>query len=135
MNIEKLNETQLPPIKAFYSTLKQETITEEQYQHAQKVWNTFNCQTILNYHKLYLQVDVLFLADTFEKFREFFLKYHEIDPASCYSAPGLTWQCGFKHTKINLDLLTDYDMLLMFENGIRSGYSGVLGDRYVKANN
>ena len=44
-------------------------------------------------------------------------------------------QCGFKQTKINLDLLTDYDMLLMFETGIRGGYSGVLGDRYVKANN
>ena len=71
----------------------------------------------------------------FEKFREFFLKYHEIDPAYCYSAPGLTWQCGFKQTKMKLDLLTDYDMLLMFENGIRGGYSGVLGDRYVKANN
>ena len=134
-SLEKLNETQLPPIEAFYSTLKQETITEEEYQHAQNVWNTFNCQTLLDYHKLYLQVDVLILADAFEKFREFFLKHHEIDPAYCYSAPGLTWQCGFKHTKIKLDLLTDYDMLLMFENGIRGGYSGVLGDRYVKANN
>ena len=95
-SIEKLNETQLPPIEAFYSTLKQETITEEEYQHAQKVWNTFNCQTLLDYHKLYLQVDVLILADAFEKFREFFLKHHEIDPAYCYSAPGLTWQCGLK---------------------------------------
>ena len=65
----------------------------------------------------------------------FFLINHDIDPAYCYSAPGLTWQCGFKHTKINLDLLTNYDMLLMFENGIRGGCSGVLGDRYVKANN
>ena len=51
---DKLNETQLPSIEAFCSTLKQETITEEEYQHAQKVWNTFNCQTLLNYHKLYL---------------------------------------------------------------------------------
>ena len=85
--------------------------------------------------KLYLQVDVLILADAFEKFREFFLTHHEIDPAYCYSAPGLTWQCGLKYTGIKLDLLTDYDMLLMFENGIRGGYSGVLGDRYVKANN
>ena len=134
-SLEKLNETQLPPIEAFYSTLKQETITEEEYQHAQKVWNTFNCQTLLDYHILYLKADVLILADAFEKFREFFLKYHEIDPAYCYSAPGLTWLCGLKYTQVKLDLLTDYDMLLMFENGIRGGYSGVLGDRYVKANN
>ena len=99
------------------------------------VWRTFNCKTLLDYHKLYLKADVFILADAFEKFREFFLKHHEIDPAYCYSAPGLTLQCGFKQTKIKLDLLTDYDMLLMFENGIRGGYSGVLGDRYVKANN
>ena len=89
-SIDKLNETQLPPIEAFYSTLKQEIITEEEYQHAQKVWNTFNCQTLLDYHKLYLKADVHILSDAFEKFREFFLKYHEIDPAYCYSAPGLT---------------------------------------------
>ena len=130
--LEKLNETQLPPIKAFYSTLKQKTITEEEYQHAQKVWRTFNCKTLLDYHKLYLKADVLILADAFEKF---FLKYREIDPVYCCSAPGLTWQCGFKQTTIKLDLLTDYDMLLMFENGIRGGCSVVLGDRYVKANN
>ena len=89
-SIDKLKETQLPPIEAFYSTLKQETITEEEYQHAQNVLNTFNCQTLLDYHKLYLKADVLILADAFEKFKEFFLKYHEIDPAYCYSAPGLT---------------------------------------------
>ena len=134
-SLEKLDETQLPPIEAFYSTLKQERIAEEEYQHAQKVWQTFNCQTLRDYHKLYLQTDVLILADAFEKFREFFLTHHEIDSAYCYSAPGLTWQCGFKYTEVKLDLLSDYDMLLMFENGIRGGYSGVLGDRYVKANN
>ena len=98
-------------------------------------WNTFNCQTLLDYHKLYLKADVLILSDAFEKFREFFFKNHEIDPAYCYSVPGLTWQCGLKYTQVKLDLLTDYDMLPMFKNGIRGGYSGVLGDRYVKANN
>ena len=49
-------------------------------------------------------------------------------------APGLTWQCGLKHTYIKLDLLIDYEMLLMFESGICGGYSGVLGNRYIKAN-
>ena len=82
-SLEKLNETQLPPIEAFYSTLKQETITEEECQHAQNVWRTFNYKTLLDYHKIYIKADVLILADAFEKFREFFLKYHEIDPAYC----------------------------------------------------
>ena len=79
--------------------------------------------------------DVLILADAFEKFRTFFLRHHGIDPAYCYSAPGLTWQCGLKYTQVTLDYITDYDMLLMFDKGIRGVYSGVLGNRYVKANN
>ena len=70
-----------------------------------------------------------------KSFRDFFLNNHQIDPCYCYSAPGLTWQCGFEYTNIKLDLLTDNDMLLTFEKGIRGGYSGVLGDRYIKANN
>ena len=134
-SIERLNETQLPPIEAFYSVLKGESITKEEYEHAQNVWNAFKCKTLLDYHNIYLKADVLILADAFEKFRNFFLMNHQIDPAYCYSAPGLTWQCGFKYTDIELDLLSDYEMLLMFENGIRGGYSGVLGKRHVKANN
>ena len=134
-SLETLDETKLPPIEKFYSVLKQETVTEEEYNHAEKVWKVFNCKTLKDYHDLYLKVDVLILADAFEKFRKFFLDHHEIDPVYMYSAPGLTWEAGLKYTDIKLDLLTDYDMLLMFEKGIRGGYSGVLGSRYVKANN
>ena len=57
------------------------------------------------------------------------------DPTYCYSASGLTWLCGLKHTNIKLYLLTDYEMLLTFESGIRGRYSSVLGKRYVKSNN
>ena len=134
-SIERLNETELPDISKFYSTLKQEGISEEEYKHVQNVWNTYNCNTLKDYHNLYLKTDVLILADAFEQFRNFFLKHHQIDPCYCFSAPGLTWQCGLKYTGIELELLTDYDMLQMFEKGIRGGYSGVLGSRHVKAFN
>ena len=119
----------------FIQTLKQEGISEEEYKHAQNVWNTYNCKTLKDYHNLYLKTDVLLLADAFEQFRDFFLRHHQIDPCYCFSAPGLTWQCGLKYTGIELELLTDYDMLQMFEKGIRGGFSGVLGSRHVKAYN
>ena len=125
----------MPDIKEFYSTLTQKTITEKEYEHAQRVWKHYNCKTLQDYHELYLKTDVLILADAFEKFRNFFLKHHKIDPCYCYSAPGLTWQCGLKYTGIELELLTDVDMLQMFEKGIRGGFSGVLGPRHVKAFN
>ena len=134
-SIEKLNENKLPSKDKWYSTLKQENITDEGLQHTHRVWKHYNCKKILDYHNLYLKTDVLILADAFEKFRKFFLKHHEIDPCYCYSAPGLTWQCGLKYTGVELELLTDVDMLQMFERGIRGGFSGVLGPRHVKAFN
>lgn len=134
-SIEKLNKKRLPKQKKWYSTLSQKGITDEEYEHAQDVWNTYNCETFKDYHDLYLKTDVLLLADAFENFRNFFLKHHKIDPCYCFSAPGLTWQCGLKYTGIELELLTDPDMLLMFEKGIRGGFSGVLGPRHVKAFN
>ena len=49
------------------------------------------------------------------------LKIYEIDPDHFLSAPGLKWQAALKMTKAKLDLLTDIDMLLMIEKGIRGG--------------
>ena len=134
-SIKRLKEKQLPPIDKFYSTLSQKTITDNEYSHAQRVWKHYNCETFLDYHNLYLKTDVLILADAFEKYRKFFLNHHQIDPCYCFSAPGLTWQCGLKYTGVELELLTNYDMLLMIEKGIRGGFSGVLGPRHVKAFN
>ena len=77
---------------------------------------------------IYQKLDVLILSDAFENFRDLCLKYYEIDPAYCYSSPGLSWNAGIKSTGIELDLLTDKVMLDMFKDGIRGGFSGVLGN-------
>ena len=122
-------------VSLWYSKLSGKDITNEDKKHILNVWEHYNCKSFLDYHNLYLKTDVLILADAFEKFRKFFIENHEIDPCYCYSAPGLTWQCGLKYTGIKLELLTDVDMLQMFENGIRGGFSGVLGPRHVKAFN
>ena len=48
---EKLEETRLPPKQEFYSKLYDEGISDEDYEHAQNVWRTFNCQTLGDYHE------------------------------------------------------------------------------------
>ena len=56
-SMEIFNETQLPPIDKFYSKLSDESIIQKDYEHAQKVWQGFNCKTVGNYHDLYLKTE------------------------------------------------------------------------------
>ncbi|XP_073230928.1 uncharacterized protein [Porites lutea] len=127
-------ETLLPPKEEFYSQLYDEDISDEDYQHAIKVWNTFGCKTIRDYHNLYLKSDVLLLADVFENFRKTCLKHYNLDPAHYYTSPGLAWDACLKETGQQLQLLHDYDMLMMFERGIRGGITHI-SKRYAEANN
>ena len=108
-SIDKFSETQLPPKLAFYSRLNDEHISEEDYQHALNVWNTFNCKTIRDYHDLYLKSDVLLLADVFENFRASCLTRYNLDPAHYFTSPGLAWDACLKETGQELQLLHDYD--------------------------
>ena len=132
--IKKFDETQLPPQKEFYSKLNDEDITDDEYQHALNVWKTFGCKNIRDYHDLYLKSDVLLLADVFENFRSTCLYHYNLDPAHYYTSPGLAWDACLKETGQELQLLHEYDMLMMFERGIRGGISHI-SKRYAEANN
>ena len=131
---EKFNDTKLPPREVFYSKLSGKGISEKDYKHACNVWNTFKMKTFKDYHKLYNETDVLLLADVFENFRNLCLKIYRLDPVYYYTAPGLAWDACLKMTNINLELLSDPNMLLMFEKGIRGGIS-IISNRYGEANN
>ena len=133
-SFEKLKGTQLPPKEVFYSKLNDEGISDEDYLHAQNVWKTFEMKTLEEYHNLYNQVDVLLLADVFENFIDICIKNYKLDPAHYYTAPGLAWDAALKITKVELKLLSDIDMSLMVETGVRGGVS-MISNRYGKANN
>ena len=132
--LEKFNYTKLPPREAFYSKLSGKGISEKDYKHAWNVWNTFKMKTFKDYHKLYNETDALLLADVFENFRDLCLKIYGLDPVYYFTAPGLAWDACLKITNINLELLSDPNMLLMFEKGIRGGIS-MISNRYGEANN
>ena len=131
---EKLKETKLPPKEAFYSRLNDEGISDENYAHARKVWETFEMKNLEDYHNLYNRVDVLRLANVFENFRDICIKNYKLDPTHYYTAPGLAWDATLKVTEVELQLLSDIDMLLIVEKGIRGGVS-MISNRYGKANN
>ena len=90
-SITKLSETKLPPQEQFYSELNHSHISDEDYEHARKVWNLFQMKTMRGYHDLYLKTDVLLLADVFENFRDVCIENYKLDPVWYYTAPGLAW--------------------------------------------
>ena len=98
-----------------------EDITAAYYSHTKRICKDFEIKQSGEYHDLYVQSDTSLLADVFENFRNMCLKMYELDPAGILSAPGLLRQTALKKTKVKLDLLTDVNMLLMVEKGIRGG--------------
>ena len=83
---------------------------------------------------MYNVSDVLLLADVFENFRDVCTSNYGLDPAWYYTSPGLAWDAALKITRVELELMSDYDMLLMIKRGIRGGVS-TISNRYARANN
>ena len=138
---EKFEHPSLTEKKYFYSSLKDGKrdrsnghISDEQYQHLQNVWDTFNFNTFEDFHDHFLKKDVLLLADTFEKFISTCLKYYDLDPCHYFTAPGPSWDALLKMTKVELEKLSDPDKYMFFEQGMRGGVS-YINKRYSKANN
>ena len=130
----KFNENKLPCKESFYSNLTMEDISDTDYKHANNVFEKFNLNNLGDYHDLYVRSDTLLLADVFENFRNACLNNYELDPTHLVSLPGLAWQACLKKTNVELELITDYDMLLMIEDGIRGGICHAI-QQYAKANN
>ena len=133
-SFKKFEDTVLPRKYQFYSFLNDEHISDKDYKHAQNVWNTFKLTSMGDYHDLYLQSDILLLADVFENFRKTCLKYYKLDPCHYFTSPGLAWDAMLKMTDIKLELMTDIDMFQFIEKGMRDGIS-YIANCYGKANN
>ena len=133
-SFEKFNQRELPNKDQFYSILDDQHITDDEYDHANKVWNTFMIKTMGEYHDLYLVSDVLLLTDVFENFRKTCMQYYKLDPCHYFTSPDLSWDAMLKMTNIKLELMTDIDMFQFIEKGMRGGVS-YIANRYGNANN
>ena len=130
---ERFDETSLLDKEAFYSSLNMEDITDVDHRHAKRVVKSLNNENLGDYHDLYVQSDTLLLLDVFENYRNKYIEIYEVDPVHFLSAPGLAWQACLKKTEVKIQLLTNVDMLLMVEKGIRGGMFHAI-HRYAEAN-
>ena len=115
-------DEKLPDRCEFFSSLKDESISQKYYLNAIDVWNVFKMNTMGDYHDLYLKTNALLLADVFENFIDTCLKNYGLDTYHYFSSPGLSRDAMLKMTGIELDLHSDTDMHLFIEK-IRGGIS------------
>ena len=133
-SFKKFSENKLPDKCKFFSSLKDECISEKDYERANNIWNAFKINSMSDYHDLYLKTNVLLLADIFEKFIKMCLDYYGLDPCHYFSSPRLSWDAMLKMTGIELGLISDTDMHLFIEKGM-GGSISYIAKRYSKANN
>lgn len=131
---ESYNENHLPSKHHFYNALNDVNISDEDYNHAQSVWYTFNIKNIGEYTDLYVKTDVLLLSDIFENFRKTCKTHYYLDPAFYLTAPGLSFDAMLLKTGVQLELIDNLEILRMIQKGIRGGICHC-SKRYAKANN
>ena len=107
-SFKRLEETELPSQDAFFNKLSGDSCSDSDCAHANRVWDAFGCETMGD--DVYLQLDVLLLADFFEKFRCTCLNYYSLDPLHYYTTPGLAWDAALS---VDLQLITNVDIYNM----------------------
>ena len=133
-SFEKFDQTELPAKEHFYSILNDQDITNDEYDHAKKVWKAFKIKTMGEYHDLYLGSDMLLLTNVFENFRKTCMQYYKLDPFHYFTSLGLSWDAMLKMTNIKLELMINVDMYQFIEKGMRGGVS-YIANQCGKANN
>ena len=116
----KLDETQLPPPAAFASKLAGTAeASPNDYAHATKVWETFECQTMRDYTELYLLSDCYQLLEAVTEFRTTVFESFQLDILHYLSLPHAARDFLFKMSGAEVELLTDIDMIHMIKDNIR----------------
>ena len=124
----------LPERDCFFNDLSDQELSENDYNRVVEIFNHFNLQTLGDLHDLYVKQDVLLLADVIENYREMCLTSYKLDPLHYPTAPSLSWDACLRYTRARLELLTDVDMYLFVEKGIRGGLT-MITHRMATANN
>eukprot|EP00732_Lithocolla_globosa_P000147 Lithocolla_globosa_v1_NODE_30_length_9033_cov_22.154583.p1 type:complete len:645 gc:universal NODE_30_length_9033_cov_22.154583:4840-2906(-) len=131
---EVLDRSEIIAQDKFYDSLNERHMSNADYDHYLKIMNHFKFNNNREYHDLYLKLDVCLLADVFENMRSDGIKKYSLDPVKYLTLPSYSWDAMLKMTKINLELLTDLEKYMFFEEAKRGGISVITG-RFSKANN
>jgi len=117
--------TKLPKIGCFYSSLSEKSISKDDHKFARDVWRSYSCKNLIDYCKLYCKIDVILLAEIFQKFRKEMMAFSGLDPAHYISLPAYGYDSMLAITGARIELPTDIDMVHFLERCKRGGVSFV----------
>ena len=121
INENNLDNKDLPEIKDFYSSLKLETISEEEYKQTKEIYNKLKFKNIKEYLDTYLKLDITLLTDIFENFRKGIWDKFGLDCSKYVSSPSLSKDCMLKFTKIKIEHIKDIEMYDFINNSVIGG--------------
>ena len=116
---EVLEDKQLPKKEAFFSGLGNEHISDEDYEQAQRVWREKRCEALWDYTRCYLEADTLQLADVFSAHRSVCFTRYGLDCAHYLPLPMYGWDAALKTSKIQLEILSDFEKYNLIERSTR----------------
>ena len=109
----------------FYNSLTSTNVSRADYEHAQKVFETFKCPNLLEYYRLYMKLDVALLAEVFFAFRDTMRKHFKLDPCHFLSLPSYGFNCMLLMTDVEIEPIPNFEMLSFISPNIRGGFSFV----------
>ena len=121
INENNLDNKDLPEIKDFYSSLKLETISEEEYKQTKEIYNKLKFKNIKEYLDTYLKLDITLLTDIFENFRKGIWDKFGLDCSKYVSSPSLSKDCMLKFTKVKIEHIKDIEMYDFINNSVIGG--------------
>jgi hypothetical protein len=134
-SVDDFKMDKLPDAKTFFNDLTEDAIKDEVYQHALKVWDSFQIKNMGEWHDLYVRLDTALLADVMENTRRIMMESYGLEIGHYYSIPMVAWDALLKMTDVTLDHITDPTMHCWIESAIRGGFVSVGSARSAKANN
>jgi hypothetical protein len=130
-DIQLKRERRLPPKEAFHNRLTDENASDEDYAFAQKVFDLFACRNMMDYARLYMEIDVFLLAEAVMNMRKTLYDEFKLDMCQYLSLPMMAKDIMLKVSGAEIELISDYDMVMMVQRGIRGGMS-FIGQRLVE---
>lgn len=118
----------------FNNIMTMSKLSDDEWDYIQEMIKYNKMKTFEDFHDFYLNIDVNGLADVFENFRQTSIKYYKLEPCNYVGTPSFAWNSMLLKSNVKLENLSDVDMYLFFEKGIRGGQS-VIFNKHSKANN